>query len=154
MNMPRVGVGIAVLRDGMVLMGKRKGGLAAGLWAFPGGHLEFEETVEACAIRELKEETGLHAIAWQLRGWEETFFHPDKHYITLFVFVTDFSGEPVLQEPEKCEGWQWVPVSAIPEPYFPSIKGLIERGELFLNTSQCPSYSPHLRRAEEHVPPE
>jgi len=135
-------------------MGKRKGGLAAGQWAFPGGHLEFEETVEACAVRELKEETGLEAKVWHLGGWEETFFHPDKHYITVFVYVTEFEGEPQLLEPDKCEGWDWVPVNAIYEPYFPTIKGLIERGELSLKASQYLSYSQRQQRDQEPFHPE
>ena len=30
-----------------------------GCWAFPGGFMNMEETAEECAVRELKEETGL-----------------------------------------------------------------------------------------------
>ena len=58
-NIPRIGVGCVVERNGLVLLGQRKGAHAEGFWAFPGGHLEFGETVEACARRELVEETGL-----------------------------------------------------------------------------------------------
>jgi len=130
MKVPRVGVGVIVIQEGKILMGKRKSAHGSGLWAFPGGHLEFGETVEACAIRELEEETGLRAQKWMLGGWENTFFLPEKHYITLFIYVTEFAGELKLMEPEKCEGWDWFSVDALPEPLFPVIQGLVEKGEL------------------------
>ena len=56
---PIVGVGVIVLRNGLVLLGERIGSHGSGTWALPGGHLEFGETVEQCAAREVLEETGL-----------------------------------------------------------------------------------------------
>ena len=56
-----VGVGVLVVRDGLVLLGRRLGAHGAGTWAAPGGRLEFGEQIEACAQRELAEETGLVA---------------------------------------------------------------------------------------------
>ena len=130
MKVPQVGVGIVVIRNEKILMGKRKSALGRGLWAFPGGHLDFGETVEACALRELEEETGLKARSCELGGWSSAFFMPDKHYITLFAYVSDFIGEPQLTEPDKCEGWEWFDWRNLPRPYYPTIDYLFEKGEL------------------------
>ncbi len=46
MPAPQVGVGVLILRDGKVLLGRRKGSHGAGCWSAPGGHLEFGEAVE------------------------------------------------------------------------------------------------------------
>jgi 8-oxo-dGTP diphosphatase len=130
MKIPQVGVGVVVIRGEKILMGKRKSELGRGLWAFPGGHLDFGETVEACALRELEEETALKARICQLGGWSSAFFMPDKHYITLFAYVWDFEGEPQLTEPDKCEVWEWFDWRDLPKPYYPTIDSLFEKGEL------------------------
>lgn len=129
MKVPRVGVGVVVIRDGMVLMGRRKSPLGMGTWAFPGGHLEFGETVGGCAVRELEEETGLKATICELGGWSSSLISPDKHYITLFCYVRAFEGEPQLLEPEKCEGWEWFEWNCLPKPLLSTIDPIVESGE-------------------------
>src|SRR5690606_587748 len=56
---PAVGVAAIVMRGERVLLGRRRSGHGAGTWQFPGGHLEWGESIEACARREVLEETGL-----------------------------------------------------------------------------------------------
>jgi 8-oxo-dGTP diphosphatase len=58
-NFPRVGVGVMVVREGKVLMGKRKSSHGAGEYSWPGGHMEHMESFEECARREVREETGI-----------------------------------------------------------------------------------------------
>jgi len=126
-NKPRVGVGIVVVKDGKVLLGKRKSSLGIGNWAFAGGHLEFGESVEDCAKRELAEETGLQALSLILGPWTNDLIENNKHYITLFVFVNAFHEKPQLLEPDKCAGWHWFDWDALPSPLFPPIRSLIQK---------------------------
>jgi 8-oxo-dGTP diphosphatase len=53
---------LAVLpHDGKVILVRRRNEPDAGLWGFPGGHVEFGETALAAAARELLEETSVSA---------------------------------------------------------------------------------------------
>jgi 8-oxo-dGTP diphosphatase len=56
---PFVGVGAVIVQDGKVLLVKRKYEPLAGQWSLPGGAVEVGETLEACLVREMLEETGL-----------------------------------------------------------------------------------------------
>ena len=58
-EIPRVGIGVMIFKDNKVLFGKRKGSHGEGEYAFPGGHLDYMETIEDCAKRETFEETGI-----------------------------------------------------------------------------------------------
>ena len=116
-NIVRVGTGVMVIRDRKVLLGKRKGSHAAGLYSFPGGHLDFGETWRGCVLRELEEECGeqMKVLVRPYSALQPAFFITNdimpqygKHYITIFMVADWVSGEPVNMEPHKCEGWEWV----------------------------------------------
>lgn len=124
---PRVGVGVVVTKQDKVLLGKRKGSHGTGKWSLSGGHLEFGESIEECAKRELLEETGLKAISLELGPWTNDLMEDNNHYVTLFVFVSEFAGIPQLLEPDKCEGWKWFAWDQLPSPLFPTIPSLIEK---------------------------
>ena len=118
---PFVGVGVIVERDGKVLLGKR---IHAGAWGLPGGHLEFGETFEQCAARELAEETGLKALSLKIGPWTSDMID-GKHYISFFVFADQIEGVCQLLEPDKCERWEWFSWADLPEPLFVPIRSLI-----------------------------
>ena len=81
----KVGVGvICVTPQGVVLL-QRQGSHGAGEWSFPGGHLEFGESVIDCAIRETDEEIGVKLTHCRhLYFYTEDSF-PGKQYITIYV---------------------------------------------------------------------
>jgi 8-oxo-dGTP diphosphatase len=130
MSEVRVGVGVIVLRDGKVLLGKRRGSHGAGEWSFPGGHLEFMEDIPDCARRELQEETGMDLLVGRQTGLytNDKFPEESKHYITIYVFADETVGEPVVREPEKCDGWGWFAWDDLPSPLFPPIRNLVAAG--------------------------
>ena len=72
--LPRIGVAVIVVKSDRVLLGKRKGAHGAGTWAFPGGHLAFGESFEACAHREVMEETGLSICDLKMGPYTNDFF--------------------------------------------------------------------------------
>lgn len=126
---PRVGVGVIVRRAGRVLLGLRQGSHGADTWALPGGHLEFGETVEACAARELREETGLLATRFTPGPYTSDVFEAlGRHYVTLFVVAEVPAGEPRVMEPDKCRGWRWCDWQALPRPLFAPLQTLHDCG--------------------------
>ncbi|MCF8051252.1 MAG: NUDIX domain-containing protein [Desulfobacterales bacterium] len=126
---PLVGVAVIVIRDGRVLLGKRKGAHGQGTWALPGGHLEIFETIEACAKREVFEETGLSIGSIEHAAFTNDLFEEEsKHYVTLFVTAPHEGGEAELREPEKCERWQWFSWQDLPSPRFLPLENLLAQG--------------------------
>jgi len=125
-----VGIGVILCRNNKILLGKRLGAHGAGTWALPGGHLDPGESIAQCAIREVQEETALQVQTVSHAGFTDDYFVAEsRHYITLFVEAseTDFAGEPVNCEPDKCEAWQWHDWNSLPTPLFPPLKSLVEQ---------------------------
>ncbi len=122
------GVGIMLLRDGKVLLGKRhedpekaRSELSGqGTWTMPDGKLQFQEDFEQAARREVEEETGI-----KLNKVRVFCVNNDKvegaHFITIGLFSDDFVGEAEAKEPEEITEWRWFPMDELPSPlYFPS----------------------------------
>lgn len=130
-----------------------------GAWGLPGGHLEYGETFEACAGREVGEETGLAIQNVQfLTATNDIFEAEDKHYVTVFVVCT-VNGEdkqPQLLEPDKCARWEWVTWEQIQScagaqmgrKLFLPLSNLVERQDSTIIKNAIAEY---LRGLEEHT---
>jgi 8-oxo-dGTP diphosphatase len=126
---PRIGIGVIVIKDNKVLLGKRKNAHGEGSWSFPGGHLEFNEEVEDCARREVEEETGLKIKNLKSGPFTNDIFEKERrHYVTLFVVSEYDSGELQNLEPDKCERWDWFGWDNLPEPLFVPFQNLLKQG--------------------------
>ena len=115
----RVGVGVFVLKDGKFLMQKRQGSHGSGTWSLPGGHLEFGESFEDTARREVKEETNLDITNIRFAAVTNDIFEAEnKHYATIWVMSDWADGELKNVEPEKCTAQEWHTLDDLPEPLF------------------------------------
>jgi 8-oxo-dGTP diphosphatase len=128
---PRVGVGVIVTKDERVLLIKRKGVHGQGTWSTPGGHLEYGESPEQCAVRETKEETGIDIINVRALGYTNDVFEASGlHYITLWMAGEHSSGRATVAAPYEASEVGWYAWDALPEPLFLPLRNLI-RGESY-----------------------
>jgi 8-oxo-dGTP diphosphatase len=97
---PIVATIAVVLHGGRVLLVRRRNPPDAGRWGFPGGKIDFGETIEAAAERELFEETAIRGQASHVFTAVDAFDHGadgavSAHFILVAVLCWWISGEPV-----------------------------------------------------------
>lgn len=125
-----VGVGVMISKNNKVLLGKRHEDTnkadselrGEGMWTMPGGKLEYGESFEEGAIREVKEETGI-----ELKDMSIICINNDKnehaHFVTIGLFSDNFEGEPQIMEPDEIIDWKWFELDKLPKNiFFPSEK--------------------------------
>ena len=125
-NITKVGVGVMVFKEGKVLFKKRKNSHGDGEYSFLGGHLEYMESFEECAKREVLEEAGIKIKNIRLNYLANIKKYDPKHYVDIGVIADWESGEPQVLEPEKNEFWEWYDIDNFPEPLFYPCKLALE----------------------------
>jgi ADP-ribose pyrophosphatase YjhB (NUDIX family) len=114
---PRVGCGVAILRDGKLLLIRRARAPEAGAWSLPGGKVELWERTEDAARREIEEEIGLRLAGLTLLCVVDLVVpEAGAHWVSPTFLATTFDGEPALLEPEKHTDLGWFPLDALPAP--------------------------------------
>ena len=108
-----VAVGVLLRDDGAFLLTSRPAGKAyAGYWEFPGGKLEFGESVEDALRRELDEELGI--VIGEVRPWKvEMVDYPHALVRLHFCKVFAWSGTLVMREKQSFS-WETLPVEVQP----------------------------------------
>ena len=110
MSAPKLGAIAVVVRDGRLLLVKRRKEPNANTWGFPGGHVELGETALDAAARELAEETGVIATPrTYLTNLDVIHRDPDGvvrfHYLLAVVVCDYLSGEPVAADDVSDAAW-------------------------------------------------
>jgi len=124
------GFGVLLLRNNMILLGKRNDDAqkadsalhGEGTWTMPGGKLNFHEGFVDGAKREVLEETGIKLKDVDVISLHNNMVH-DAHFVTIGLFCEKFIGEAQVLEPDEITEWRWFNINELPEPiYFPSAK--------------------------------
>ena len=127
-----IGVGVMLFNDEgkvLLMLRSKKSGSALGLdgvWALPGGKVEFGESFEEAAMREIMEEVGVKILNPKVFtiGMDA---NEKAHFVTAGVSADKFEGEVKNMLPEESERLEWFDLEELPEiGYFPSVK-MIER---------------------------
>ncbi|MBU0953434.1 MAG: NUDIX domain-containing protein [Nanoarchaeota archaeon] len=139
-ELPKVGLGVIILKNNNVLMQKRIGAHGEDTWCPPGGHLEFGESLEACARRETKEESGIEIKNIRFATVTNDV-HPEHklHYLTVCVLADWARGEPTITEPDRTAEIGWFDWNNLPQPLFRPMQSLLRQGyDPFTNTTTHP----------------
>jgi len=115
----RVGVGVIILKDNNILLGKRieSNTLGGGSWTCPGGKPEFGENIINAVKRETEEETGIKVNELKLASVSNDIAYGD-HFVTLGFVCNNFDGQPKIMEPNKITEWKWFSMNELPKPLF------------------------------------
>ena len=116
-DFPGVGTGLAILRDGKLLLYRRTRPPEAGHWNIVGGKVDhMEHSAEACR-REAEEETGLTIGSVAFLTLSEQVFEADRHHWVSIIYRTDdIDGEARVTEPEKLPEFGWFSLDDLPAP--------------------------------------
>jgi MOSC domain-containing protein YiiM len=127
-DVPQIGVGVVVKRGGRYLLGLRNGTeRGSSTWSTPGGSVAPAETVLACAVRELREETGLRAERPRTVFQTRNRLEDGGQWQSIFVAVdVAQDAKPELCESQKYGGWGWFEPRSLPSPLFAPVSSLLK----------------------------
>lgn len=124
---PLVGIGVLIFNDqNQILLGSRVNAHGSNVWGPPGGHLEFGESFEACACREVREEVGLDISSPVFLAVTNDFFKEEnKHYVSIFMKCFFPEGQMIQNlEPHKATEWKWCDWDNLPPDLFLPLRNL------------------------------
>jgi len=99
-DVPIVGVGAVVVKDGQVLLVRRANDLNRGQWSIPGGTVELGETLAQATIREVREECQVEVEPGDVLSTFDMIQRDEKgriryHYVLIDLTARYVSGKPV-----------------------------------------------------------
>ena len=89
-----------------------------GCWAFPGGFMNMEETAEECAVRELKEETGLTVTRIQQIGAYSKVNRDPRGRTISIAYLAIVDAPTAVSGMDDAAKAAWFPLSSLPDLAF------------------------------------
>ena len=114
-----VGVGAVIVdADGRLFFARRgpKAQNERGLWEFPGGSVEFGETLAEALKREMREEYGIEIAVGELLDVVDHILPEEgQHWVSPAFICSVVKGEPLIMEPGKCSDIGWFYPEKVPD---------------------------------------
>lgn len=122
-----VTVHLFFFRENQILLLRRfNTGYADGQYSVPAGHLDGNETVIAAAAREAEEEVGVQLEADCIHYSSIMHRKDGDERVDFFLSVSEWIGEPVNAEPDKCDELRWVDVNTLPNNTIPYVRRALQ----------------------------
>ena len=122
LSVPFVGVGRRVTHGARLLLVCSQ----KGEWGPPGGHLDFGESLEACAARETWEETGVRVTNVEFVAvTNDLLVDAGKHYVTVWMRAEAEGTTLAIGDPAEIARAGWFDSNALPVPLFPYFENLL-----------------------------
>ncbi|MFH0737727.1 MAG: NUDIX hydrolase [Candidatus Micrarchaeota archaeon] len=102
-----------LIEDGKILLIKRAFDPFKGMWAIPGGKIEDDETAEGCAIREMKEETGLDIVLIRMTGLYSDPKRDPRGIIAATYLVKRIGG--IVRAGDDAGEAEWFSLDSLPK---------------------------------------
>jgi len=116
-----IGVGVGAIitnQNGLVFLARRgkKARNEVGCWEFPGGQVNFGETLADSLVREIREEFDIHIRLGPLMDVVDHILpEENQHWVSPTYICTLESGQPRILEPDKCSEINWFALDEIPD---------------------------------------
>jgi ADP-ribose pyrophosphatase YjhB (NUDIX family) len=142
-------VHLLLVRNGEVLLLRRYNtGYEDGNYSVPAGHLDGNEPVSTAMAREAREEVGLIIdpaaleVVHVMHRQASNAADPTNERVDFYLTVRNWTGEPRIMEPDKCDELSWHPLERLPLNTIPYIRAAFDSflsGEYYSEYGWAPS---------------
>ncbi|MDA0747741.1 MAG: NUDIX domain-containing protein [bacterium] len=120
-------VHIFLFRENQALLLRRfNTGYADSQYSIVAGHMDGNETAQAAAIREAREEAGIHIAPSNIEVVGVMHRKQEDERIGFILVAHTWKGEPFNAEPDKCDDLSWFSLDDLPENMVPYVRRALQ----------------------------